>query len=121
MHIVMRTTSHGLIDYWGGIFSEDLMNFKDSEDRSHPRWSRSSVPTIAFHGTDDTTVSPATGEVLCGNLTALGVACELVPLPGQKHGCWGARVTLPGTWCIYIYIHVYIISYAYSSTHAQQR
>jgi len=85
------TTVTGLIDYWGGIFAADLMRFKDRK----PRWSATSVPTIAFHGTIDTTVSPQTGDVLCGNLTALGVPCEKVPLPGQKHACWSAQVTLP--------------------------
>jgi acetyl esterase/lipase len=85
-------TATGLIDYWGGIFTVDLMHFKDGKER----WSATSLPTIAFHGTDDTTVSPETGVVLCGNLTRLGVPCKLVSLPGQKHGCWGARVALPG-------------------------
>jgi acetyl esterase/lipase len=84
-------TATGLIDYWGAIFTEDLMHYKDGQHR----WSASSLPTIAFHGTDDTTVSPATGAVLCGNLTLLGVACKLVSLPGQQHGCWGAKVALP--------------------------
>jgi len=84
-------TATGLIDYWGAIFTEDLMHYKDGKHR----WSASSLPTIAFHGTDDTTVSPATGRVLCGNLTALGVPCQLVSLPGQKHGCWNAKVALP--------------------------
>jgi acetyl esterase/lipase len=84
-------TANGLIDYWGGIFTEDLMSFKDGK----PRWTASSLPTIAFHGTEDTTVSPQTGEVLCGNLTAVGVPCKLVSLKGQKHGCWNAEVTLP--------------------------
>ena len=60
-------TASGLIDYWGGIFSVDLMMFKDGK----ARWSASSLPTIAFHGTEDTTVSPLTGKVLCGNLTQL--------------------------------------------------
>lgn len=85
------TTVTGLIDYWGGIFAADLMTFKDGK----PRWSASSVPTVAFHGTVDTTVSPATGRVLCGNLTALGVPCEVVNLIGQKHACWNAKVPLP--------------------------
>jgi acetyl esterase/lipase len=83
-------TATGLIDYWGAIFTVDLMRWKDNKTR----WSASSLPTIAFHGTDDTTVSPATGVVLCGNLSAQGVPCKLVSLPGQKHGCWGAKVAL---------------------------
>jgi acetyl esterase/lipase len=85
-------TVTGLIDYWGGIFAADLMQFKDGK----PRWSTSSVPTIAFHGTADTTVSPNTGQILCGNLTTLGVPCHMVSLPEQKHACWYAQVTLPG-------------------------
>jgi acetyl esterase/lipase len=85
-------TAHGLISYWGAIFAEDLMRFKDGRKR----WSSSSVPTVAFHGTIDTTVSPDTGNVLCGNLTRLGVPCRLVPLPGEKHACWNAQVVLPG-------------------------
>jgi len=84
-------TATGLIDYWGAIFTADLMHFKDGKHR----WSASSLPTIAFHGTDDTVVSPQTGEVLCSNLTQLGVPCKLVKLPGQKHGCWNAKVALP--------------------------
>jgi len=84
-------TVTGLIDYWGGIFAVDLMQFADGR----PRWSSSSVPTVAFHGTMDTTVSPETGNILCGNLTALGVPCKKVSLPGEKHACWNAQVTLP--------------------------
>ena len=87
-----RATVNGLISYWGGIFAEDAMFAQDGVHR----WSKSSVPTVAFHGTDDTTVSPQTGDVLCGNLTALGVACHKVSLPGEKHACWNARVDLPG-------------------------
>jgi para-nitrobenzyl esterase len=93
-------TVTGLIDYWGGIFAEDAMRAKGDGDGGgglgRHRWSATSAPTVAFHGTDDTTVSPATGDVLCGNLTALGVPCRLVKLPGQKHACWNARVALPG-------------------------
>ena len=85
-------TANGLISYWGAIFAEDAARFKDGEQR----WSKSSVPTVAFHGTADTTVSPETGDVLCGNLTALGVPCRKVSLPGEKHACWNAEVTLPG-------------------------
>eukprot|EP00937_MAST-01D_sp_MAST-1D-sp2_P002992 g2992.t1 len=81
-------TVTGLISYWGGIFAEDLMRFKDGAHR----WSASSVPTVAFHGTADTTVAPTTGDVLCGNLTALGVPCRKVPLPGEAHACWNAKV-----------------------------
>lgn len=84
-------TATGLIDYWGGIFTVDAMRFKDGR----PRWSHTSLPTVAFHGTEDTTVSPETGDVLCGNLTALGVPCKLVKLAGQKHGCWNAMVPTP--------------------------
>ena len=53
-------TATGLISYWGGIFAEDLMHWKDGVHR----WTPSSLPTVAFHGTADTTVSPATGDVL---------------------------------------------------------
>jgi hypothetical protein len=42
-------TANGLIDYLGGIFTEDLMSFKDGKQR----YTASSLPTIAFHGTDD--------------------------------------------------------------------
>jgi len=84
-------TAHGLIDYWGGIFAVDAMRWADGKSR----WSKTSVPTIAFHGTADTIMNPETGNVVCGNLTAVGVPCKLVKLPGQKHGCWNAEVTLP--------------------------
>jgi acetyl esterase/lipase len=94
-------TVTGAIDYWGGLFTEDLMYFKDGRRR----WTAaSSVPTIAFHGTDDTTVSPESGDVLCGNLTAVGVQCLKVSLPDQKHGCWNAKVETPsGTQSIFEY------------------
>lgn len=83
--------AHGLIDYWGGLFSEDAMVYADGKTR----FSKTSVPTIAFHGTADTIMNPKTGDVVCGNLTAVGVPCKKVSLPGQKHACWNAEVTLP--------------------------
>jgi len=90
-NIDQKATAHGLIDYWGGLFSEDAMVYADGRTR----FSKTSVPTIAFHGTADTIMNPATGDVVCGNLTAVGVACKKVSLPGQKHACWNAQVTLP--------------------------
>jgi len=84
-------TAHGLIDYWGGIFAADAMRWADGKTR----WSKTSVPTIAFHGTADKIMNPETGDVVCNNLTALGVPCKKVSLPGQKHGCWNAEVVLP--------------------------
>ena len=103
-------TVTGAIDYWGGLFSEDLMHFKDGRRR----WTAaSSVPTIAFHGTDDTTVSPESGDVLCGNLTAVGVPCRKVSLPGQKHGCWNAKVVTPGgTQSIFEYVEESFITFS---------
>jgi len=83
---------HGFIDFWGAIFAEDLMRFKDGRTR----YSTSSVPTVAFHGTVDSTVDPETGAMLCGNLSALGVPCENVMLPDQAHGCWTATMPRPG-------------------------
>ena len=44
----------GLIDYWGALFAEDAMVTLDPQHRQ--RWSSASPPTIAFHGTNDTTV-----------------------------------------------------------------
>lgn len=90
-NIDQPATANGLIDYWGGIFSEDAMVYADGKSR----FSQNSLPTIAFHGTADTIMNPATGNVVCGNLTALGVPCENVSLPGQKHACWDAEVLLP--------------------------
>ena len=58
------------------------------------RWSSASPPTIAFHGTNDTTVAPASGDVMCSNLTALGATCLKVDLPGEAHACWDATVEL---------------------------
>ena len=112
----------GLIDYWGGLFAEDAMSHGDGHPNEiyTPRWSEKSPPTIAFHGTADTTVrdplspfnpthslsltlfvgprgmkvAPESGDVLVGNLTALGVNALKVDLPGQGHGCWSATVTL---------------------------
>jgi len=95
--------AHGLISYWGALFAEDLMRFKDGT----PRWSPSSVPTVAFHGTVDTTVSPESGTVLCGNLTQRGVPCRLVRLPGQKHACWNAQVALPGGTTVSIFDYAF--------------
>ena len=86
-----KATVTGLIDFWGGLFAEDAMYTKDDV----LRWTNTSAPTIAFHGTEDTTVAPESGNVLCGNLTALGVPCEKVVLPGEAHGCWSATVELP--------------------------
>ena len=147
----------GLIDYWGALFAEDAMVTLDPLHRQ--RWSSASPPTIAFHGTNDTTVggsgwervgaggsgwepvgaggsgweaflartvrawclqyflvftsalratlhsivparlptqqvSPKSGDVLCGNLTAVGVECLKVDLVDEGHGCWDANVTL---------------------------
>eukprot|EP00618_Florenciella_parvula_P032820 CAMPEP_0119483556 /NCGR_PEP_ID=MMETSP1344-20130328/10912_1 /TAXON_ID=236787 /ORGANISM="Florenciella parvula, Strain CCMP2471" /LENGTH=361 /DNA_ID=CAMNT_0007518061 /DNA_START=89 /DNA_END=1174 /DNA_ORIENTATION=+ len=89
-------TVTGLIDYWGALFTEDAMSHGDKHpnDVFTPRWSADSPPAIAFHGTEDTTVSPESGDVLVGNLTALGVDALKVDLPGQAHGCWSATVTL---------------------------
>lgn len=78
-NIDQKATAHGLIDYWGGLFSEDAMVYADGRTR----FSKTSVPTIAFHGTADTIMNPATGDVVCGNLTAVGVACKKVSLPGM--------------------------------------
>ena len=74
----------------GGLFAVDAMTTKDGASR----WLSESPPTIAFHGTNDTTVAPASGDVLCSNLTALGAACLKVDLPGEPHACWDATVTL---------------------------
>lgn len=74
----------GVIDFWGALFAEDAAGGN--------RWSETSVPTIAFHGTNDTTVAPESGEVLCSKLTDVGVKCENVKLEGYAHGCWDAKL-----------------------------
>ena len=89
-HLEQAPTVTGFIDYWGGLFAVDAMTTKDGASR----WSSASPPTIAFHGTNDTTVAPASGDVMCSNLTALGATCLKVDLPGEAHACWDATVEL---------------------------
>lgn len=47
---------------------------------------KGTVPTIIFHGTDDTTVPFVTAQLYREKMNSLGNSCKLIAYEGESHG-----------------------------------
>ena len=88
-HLSVASHVRTVVSHWGCLDAIFAVTHKDGVER----WRREGMPPVAaYHGTNDTEVSPQNSMYLCQMYKLMGIDCHLTLLDGWGHDCWNARV-----------------------------
>ena len=91
-HLEQSSAVQAVVSHWGATYGVDTKAQLDGV----ARYRKGNAPMIAYVGSQDDVVPLCHDLALQAHYAALGIPFELHVLPGQKHGCWQAKISYAG-------------------------